>query len=72
MSLRKGSELEQMAKDFLWTKVEFLTWSNEHIARNVEFKEHRAMRYVLKTYTIKPAHAVTSIKQSPVLNSHLY
>jgi hypothetical protein len=22
--------------------------------------------------TVKPAHAVTSIKQSPVLNSHLY
>ena len=23
-------------------------------------------------YTVKPARAVTSIKQSPVLNSHLY
>ena len=23
-------------------------------------------------YTVKPAHAVTSIKKSPVLSSHLY
>ena len=28
--------------------------------------------YKYYTYTVKPAHAVTSIKQSPLLNSHLY
>ena len=59
-----------MSKDSLQTKVKFLTWSNEHIARNIEFNDNGTMKHVLKT--IKPVDAVTSIKQSPVLKGHLF
>jgi len=33
---------------------------------------HTRKSVKLKSYTVKTAHAVTSIKQSPVLKSHLF
>ena len=35
-------------------------------------KKHLTKYYTMLHYTVKPAHAVTSIKQSPVLKSHLF
>ena len=40
--------------------------SEEHYAMNAE------IRGKMDIYTVKPDHAVTSIKQSPVLKGHIF
>jgi hypothetical protein len=46
-----------------WLKVEFFFWCSLHTKIRIPF---------FFVYTVKPAHVVTSIKQSPVLKCHLF
>jgi hypothetical protein len=42
------------------------------IIRAYKYRILSSLSFKYKKNTVKPAHAVTSIKQSPVLSRHLY